>query len=273
MIAKGLSKRRKVGECGKRIEQIGREEEDADRAVSLTQAPTLSLGEEKGFKKMKRAGDVAKRATSLLEEMEEESLSFTDLKALNALLQGFRPGPLISLAGCPSMGKSTLASDFARFSSAQGKQVAYFSLEMSADEAAKKMLSAQSAIRLEKLERGFIEDQEDIERLEEGIRALEALPIYLNDSLDLSLTEVRTKCRRLKARGPGAGGLRLPSAPFLAERKGKQAAGDFLLFKEPKDPFKGAFLPRGCPSPAKPLSRDEGGKGPPAFRPQGAGIH
>ena len=54
-------------------------------------------------------------------------------------------------------------------------------MEMSADEAAKKMLSAQSAIRLEKLERGFIEDQEDIERLEEGIRALEALPIYLDD--------------------------------------------------------------------------------------------
>ena len=118
MIVKGLSKRRKVEECGKRIEKIGREEEDADRAVSLTQAPTLSLGEEKGFRKMKRAGYVAKRAASLLEEMEEESLSFTGLKALDALLQGFCPDQLIALAGRPSMGKSTLASDFARFSSA-----------------------------------------------------------------------------------------------------------------------------------------------------------
>ena len=220
-IVKGLSKRRKVEECGKRIEQIGREEEDADRAVSLAQAQALSLGEEKGFRQMERAGDAAKRAASLLEEGEEESLSFTGFKDLDALLQGFRPGQLIVLAGRPSMGKSTLASDFARFSSAQGRQVAYFSLEMSADEVAKRMLSARSAIRLEKLERGFIEGQEDLERLEEGIRALEALPIWLDDSPDLSLTEVRTKCRRLKARG-GLGLVVLDYLQLLSSPKEKE---------------------------------------------------
>lgn len=200
-IVKNLSLRRKVMECGKRIEQIGLEEEEGARAASLAQGEALCLGEEKGWREMETAAQAARRAASLLKEGEEEGLVFTGFKEIDACLQGLRPGQLVIVAGRPSMGKSTLASDFARFAAAGGKKAAYFSLEMSKEEVAKRMLSAQSAIKLEKLERGRIEGQEDLEKLEEGLKALDSLPIYLDDSPDLSLMEIRTKCRRLGARG------------------------------------------------------------------------
>lgn len=119
------------------------------------------------------------------------------------------------------MGKSTLASDFARFAAASGKRAAYFSLEMSKEEVAKRMLSAQSAIKLEKLERGYIDGQEDMERLDEGIYALDPLPIYLDDSADLSMMEIRTKCRRLKAQG-GLGIVVVDYLQLLSSPKEKE---------------------------------------------------
>ena len=200
-IVKSLSLRRKVIECGKRIEQIGQEEEEGSRAASLAQGEALALGEEKGWKEMESAAAAARRAASLLEEGEKEGLVFTGFKELDSCLQGLRPGQLAIVAGRPSMGKSTLASDFARSAAAAGQATAYFSLEMSREEVAKRMLSAQSAIRLEKLERGYIEGQEDLEKLEAGLEALDSLPIYLDDSADLSMMEIRTKCRRQKAKG------------------------------------------------------------------------
>lgn len=220
-IVKNLSRRRKVIECGKRIEQIGREEEEGERAVSLAQGEALSLSQDEGFKDMEKAALAARRAASLLEEGEEGNLVFTGFKDLDKCLQGFRPGQLVIVAGRPSMGKSTLASDFARFAAASGKKAAYFSLEMSKEEVAKRMLSAQSAIRLEKLERGYIEGQEDLERLDEGIKALDALPIYLDDSADLSMMEIRTKCRRLKAQG-GLGIVVVDYLQLLSSPKEKE---------------------------------------------------
>ena len=63
-IVKNLSRRRKVIECGKRIEQIGREEEEGERAVSLAQGEALSLSQDEGFKDMERAALAARRAAT-----------------------------------------------------------------------------------------------------------------------------------------------------------------------------------------------------------------
>ena len=200
-VVKNLAERRRVIECGKRIEQIGREEEEGKRAVALAQGEVLALGEEKGRGEMEKAGQAARRAASLLEEGEEKDLVFTGFKQIDSCLQGFRPGQLVIIAGRPAMGKSALASCFSLFAAGSGKGCAYFSLEMSREEVAKRMLSSQSSIKLEKLERGFIEGQEDIEKLEGGLEALDRLPIFLDDCPDLSLMEIRTKCRRIKAKG------------------------------------------------------------------------
>lgn len=226
---KSFSLLRKIIECGKRIEQIGREEEDAAKAASLAQAEALSLGKEAGWRKMERAGQVAKEAASLLKEGEDLPLVPTGFKALDSLIQGFKPGQLVIVAGRPGMGKSALASDFARSCASRGLGCAFFSLEMEKEEVAKRMLSSQAQIKLENLERGVIEGQEDMERLEKGIEDMQKLPIFLDDSPNLSLLEIRTKARRIKAEG-GLGlivvdYLQLLSSPRPFENRQQEISG------------------------------------------------
>ena len=226
---KDFSLLRKVVECGKRIEQIGLESEDAQRAASLAQGEALALGEEASWREVESAGEVARRAASLLKEGDEGPFALTGFRDLDSCLQGFRPGQLIVVAGRPGMGKSALASGFALKAASQGLPALFFSLEMGKDEVAKRMLSSLGQISFEKLERGVVEGQQDLEKLEEGLSALSSLPVFLDDSADLSLLEIRTKCRRLKAKG-GLGMvvvdyLQLLSSPRPQENRQQEISG------------------------------------------------
>ena len=227
---KDFSLLRKVAECGKRIGQIALESEDGQKAASLAQGEALALGEEAGWKEVEKAGDAALRAVSLLKDGEEGPLAFTGFKELDSCLQGFRPGQLIVVAGRPGMGKSALASGFALHAASQGLPVLFFSLEMGNDEVSKRMLSSLGQIKFEKLERGFFEGQEDLERLQEGERALSSLPLFLDDSADVSMLEVRTKARRVKAKEGGLGlvvidYLQLLSSPRPQENRQQEISG------------------------------------------------
>ena len=226
---KDFSLLRKVVECGKRIEQIGLEAEDAQRAAALAQGEALALGEEEGWREVERAGSAARRAVSLLKEEAQVPLALTGFKKLDSCLQGLRPGQLIVVAGRPGMGKSALASGFALKAASQGLPVLFFSLEIGKEEVSKRMLSSLGQISFEKLERGALEGQEDVERIEEGHAALEALPVFLDDSADLSLLEIRTKARRLKAK-EGLGlvvvdYLQLLSSPRPQENRQQEISG------------------------------------------------
>jgi replicative DNA helicase len=136
----------------------------------------------------------------------------TGLEALNAKMGGLHKSDLVIVAGRPGMGKSALGTNMAfaaarRFlrDSAEGLEpaksagapVVLFSLEMSADQLATRILSEQSGITSENLRTGKITQQE-FRDLARAAAELESLPLYIDDTPGLTIAALRTRARRLK---------------------------------------------------------------------------
>lgn len=136
----------------------------------------------------------------------------TGLTDLNAATGGFNRSDLLILAGRPGMGKTSLATNIA-FNAAQrwardmeagidedksiGAPVAFFSLEMSADQLATRILSEQSEIVSEKLRTGHINPSE-FQKFARAAADLESLPLYIDDTPGLTIAALRTRARRMK---------------------------------------------------------------------------
>ena len=135
----------------------------------------------------------------------------TGLRDLDKKLGGFHPSDLIILAGRPSMGKTALATKMA-FAAAgalkesigedgtrqvvEGAKVAFFSLEMSAEQLATRLLSGVTQVPSDKIRRGEVRG-EDFPRFVEAAQELHRLPLYIDDTPALSVSALRTRARRL----------------------------------------------------------------------------
>ncbi len=132
-------------------------------------------------------------------------------KDLDRLLGGLHPSDLVILAGRPSMGKTALATNIA-YNAATSKRretgpdgavieapevVAFFSLEMSAEQLATRIIAEQAHVRSDAMRRGDIKDAE-FDRIFEVSHALHALPLFIDDSPALTIATLRTRARRLK---------------------------------------------------------------------------
>jgi len=136
----------------------------------------------------------------------------TGIDGINAKIGGLHRSDLTILAGRPGMGKTSLATNIA-FSAAQryardiedgiepgksaGAAVAFFSLEMSADQLATRILAEQSNISSENLRTGRISKQE-FQQLARASGELSGLPLYIDDTPGLTIAALRTRARRLK---------------------------------------------------------------------------
>ena len=117
---------------------------------------------------------------------------------LDNLTNGLHAGQMIIIAARPGVGKSTLALDFMRSCSLhQNKGSVVFSLEMSASEIVMRLLSAESEVKLSDMRSGKVSG-EDWERLTDTLNRIQDAPLYIDDSPNLTMMEIRTKARRLK---------------------------------------------------------------------------
>jgi replicative DNA helicase len=120
---------------------------------------------------------------------------------LDKLTAGFQSSDLIIIAGRPSMGKTSLAMNIAENAAIRHQvPVAVFSLEMSAQQLAMRLLCSQSGVSLHKVRTGRLTDR-DWPDLTTGAGLLSQAPIFIDDSPTLSVLEVRAKARRLKSEG------------------------------------------------------------------------
>ena len=123
----------------------------------------------------------------------------TGFSKLDELLgNGLQRADMIVLAGRPSLGKSTLAFNIARHASGQGARVGIFSLEMSAEQIAIRLLSAEANVDSHRLRIGFVSEAEE-RRVLDAIGMLSELPIYIDDTPIQGIVEMRGKSRRLQA--------------------------------------------------------------------------
>ncbi|MCX7342746.1 MAG: replicative DNA helicase [Proteobacteria bacterium] len=154
----------------------------------------------------------------------------TGLLDVDKWLGGLHPSDLLILAGRPSMGKTALATNIA-FNAAKahfddpkdGGNVAFFSLEMSAEQLATRILSTQAQISSDKIRRGEIRT-EDFPKIVTASRLIENLGLYIDDTPALSITAVRNRARRLQRQH----GISLIVVDYLQllESSGKSRSGD-----------------------------------------------
>ena len=123
----------------------------------------------------------------------------TGFKDLDHVLAGFQKSNLIILAARPGMGKTSLALNIAQYASVEQKiPVGFFSLEMSQEELVDRLLVAQADIDAWKLKTGKL-NEKDFTKLSDAMGELAEAPLYIDDTPGMSVMEMRTKARRLKA--------------------------------------------------------------------------
>ncbi|HEX3159516.1 MAG TPA: replicative DNA helicase [Gemmatimonadaceae bacterium] len=121
---------------------------------------------------------------------------FTDLDEMTS---GFQPADLIIIAARPSMGKTAFVLNIAQNAAIKNKVgVAFFSLEMSKESLVQRMLTAEAMIDAQDLRRGRLRD-DDFPRLARAAGILSSAPVFIDDQPGITLLEMRSKARRLKA--------------------------------------------------------------------------
>jgi replicative DNA helicase len=119
--------------------------------------------------------------------------------ALDAITQGFQAGTLTILAARPSMGKTTMTLNLAlNAAKTYKKPVAFFSLEMSKEDLAVKILAMETGINSKIIKSGKYADMSDYDKVINSVERMYELSLVIDDTAAISLLELRTKCRRLK---------------------------------------------------------------------------
>ena len=191
--------------AGTEVTQLGFEgEEDVANALDRSQQLVFSIGQ-RGVTQFMAIGDMMKNAFDRIDHLFHHRGDRTGLTSgfrdIDTMTTGFQPGNLVIVAARPGMGKTSFALNMAVAAAREeGQAVAFFSLEMSNDELIQRLICSEARISMNDLRRGNIKQHqwEDISR---AMGDLNDLPIYLDDTGGLSVTDVRSRARRLKSSG------------------------------------------------------------------------
>ncbi len=172
------------------------------------------------------AHDLVVRSMERLVEASERGSEVTGLATgytdLDRLTGGLRPANLVVVAARPSMGKTALALGMAEHAALNdGLSVAIFSLEMSGEELVQRMLSSTAMVDAGRMRTGRL-GQEDWPRVSHAADRLSGARIYIDDSEGMSVSEMRTKARRLKSRD----GLDLVIVDYIQLMEGNRGRRD-----------------------------------------------
>jgi len=169
--------------------------------VDIAERSILEVAHEDSRKDFRSINDVLDVEITKLEELSREGKAITGTASgfedIDSITGGFQPGNLIILAARPSMGKSALMANFAENAALAGdKAVALFSLEMSESELAQRFIASQASIKGDDLRKGRVPNSR-WGKIMEASNRLAKSPLYIDDSSDLSVLDVRAKARRL----------------------------------------------------------------------------
>jgi replicative DNA helicase len=191
--------------------------EQAERAV-------LEVAEDERRKTFRSIDEILHEETDKLHQL---SIAKTELigtpsgfKDIDAVTGGFREGNLIIIAARPSMGKSALVANIAENAALAGHAVALFSLEMSESELAQRFVASQANVRGEELRRGRVAEGK-WQKILSASQKLAQSPLWIDDSSDTSVLDLRAKARRLHHQVPGGLGLIIVDYLQLMRHEGR----------------------------------------------------
>ncbi len=194
---------RRLVEVGTRIAQLGYAgDADADELVDRAQAEVYGVTDRRAADDYLPLSEIMPNALVEIEAIGSRGGTMTGVPTgfvdLDALTNGLHAGQMIVIAARPALGKSTLALDLARAASIKhGLTSVIFSLEMSRNEITMRLLSAEARIALHSMRTGQM-SEEDWTRLARRMSEVAHAPMFIDDSPNMSMMEIRAKCRRLK---------------------------------------------------------------------------
>jgi len=147
--------------------------------------------------------EIIKQTFEAIEELSSKKDSVTGIPTgfidFDRLTAGLQPSDLIIIAGRPVMGKTSFTLNIAQHAATRaGVPVGFFSLEMSKEQLALRMLCAEARINSQKIRSGFLSERDWL-RLTDAAATLSEAPIFIDDTPALSVLEIRAKARRLKS--------------------------------------------------------------------------
>ncbi|MBW2035968.1 MAG: replicative DNA helicase [Deltaproteobacteria bacterium] len=197
---------------------------DVDDVLDFAQRSIFAISENKIKPSFYALSDILTETYASVQKAYDNKVLVTGVptgyRGLDEKTSGLQPGELIVIAGRPSMGKTALALNIARNAAVEtGIPAAIFSLEMSKEQLAFRMLSAEARIDASRMRGGFLSET-DLARIIRAAGALSDIPIYIDDSPTISALEIRAKARRMKMEK----GLGLIIIDYLQLMKGRSSA-------------------------------------------------
>jgi replicative DNA helicase len=172
--------------------------------VEQAEKTILEVGRDDAKKDFKALGSVVefelKRWDDLSSGNAPSGGVATGFEDLDQVTGGLHPGALIIVAARPGMGKSawvTSLADNIALSGTDPRPVALFSLEMAEAELAQRFMANKAGIKLDDLRLGRLKDERKWKKVYDAANAFDKAPLYVDDSSDVGLMDVRAKCRRL----------------------------------------------------------------------------
>jgi replicative DNA helicase len=196
---------RRLVEAGTRIVQFGYAgDSDADDLVDRAQAEVYAVTDRRIAEDYHPLSEIMPAALEEIEAIGAHGGGIngvpTGFSDLDALTNGLHPGQMVVIAARPAVGKSALALDFARSAAIKhGQPTVVFSLEMGRNEITMRLLSAEARVPMHVMRTGQMSD-DDWGRLAKRMSEVADAPLFIDDSPNMSLMEIRAKCRRLKQR-------------------------------------------------------------------------
>ncbi|MBV9270271.1 MAG: replicative DNA helicase [Candidatus Eremiobacteraeota bacterium] len=190
--------------AGTQITQIGYDqEEDVEAALDRSEHIVYEIGQRQLHGDFTPVSRLLKPAFEHIDKLFHSRGDRTGLTAgfrdIDEMTTGFQPGNFVIVAARPGMGKTSFALNMAVAAAREETApVAFFSLEMSNDELVQRLICAEAQISMHDMRRGHIKN-EHWEKISDAMGELNELPIYLDDSGGLSVSDIRSRCRRMKS--------------------------------------------------------------------------
>ena len=196
---------RRLVDAGTRIAQMGYAGEgQVDEVVDRAQAEVYQVTDKRTSEDYAPLSAIMESALDEIEAINNRDGQMigvpTGFADLDELTNGLHPGQMVIIAARPAMGKSTLGLDFCRAASIHHNMASViFSLEMTRNEITMRLLSAEAKIPLNHMRNGNMND-DDWTRLARKMGEVSSSPLFIDDSPNMTMMEIRAKARRLKQR-------------------------------------------------------------------------
>ncbi|MGC1381175.1 MAG: replicative DNA helicase [Candidatus Baltobacteraceae bacterium] len=203
-IVREKSVLRSLIHAGTEITQLGYDgEQNVTEALDRSEQLVYTIGERRGVSEFMPVGRLMKGAFDHIDRLYhmrgDRSGLTSGFRDIDEMTTGFQPGNFVIVAARPGMGKSSFALNMAVAAAREtGEPIAFFSLEMSNNELLQRLICSEARISMNHMRRGNIKDGQ-WELISNAMGEINDLPIYLDDLGALTISDVRSRCRRLKS--------------------------------------------------------------------------